>query len=377
VAAEALDELARRHEDFYVPTFTLLVGEQDVVRELFLTVSSVQLDLKERTPGQFSFTVANAFDLERREFVAMRGVRSIDLFELFAFGSPVRVRLGYGAGTALEMSGLVTELSTSFTAGGTPELTIKGFDALYPLTIGKSTRNWEGKRDSDAIADVARDRGITADPEPTEPVRPRIDQSQQTDLAFVETLARRNQSTFYLRGDELYFGRPHNRDTAIVSLSWGFGLVSFAPEANLARQIAEVRVHARSATEGKEITGIATRRDITGADGRGSSGSDDVVRALSSSPVLDVRAPVHTQAEADERAKAILDERAQDFVRGSGECIGLPEIVPDVNIELGGMGRGFSKTYWVSEAAHKFDRGGYSTSFTVQEPTVGLREGSG
>ena len=39
-------------------------GERDVVRELFLAVSSVQLDLKERTPGQFSFTVANAFDLE-------------------------------------------------------------------------------------------------------------------------------------------------------------------------------------------------------------------------------------------------------------------------------------------------------------------------
>ena len=94
------------------------------------------------------------------------------------------------------------------------------------------------------------------------------------------------------------------------------------------------------------------------------------MKALSSSPILSVRAPVHTQAEADERAKAILDERAQDFVTGSGECIGLPEIVPDVNIELGGLGRGFSKTYWVSEATHKLDGGGYSTTFKVQETTV-------
>ena len=91
MAAKALDELAQEHADFYVPTFTVLVGERDVVRELFLAVSSVQLDLKERTPGQFSFTVANAFDLKRREFVAMRGDQPIDLFELFAFGSPVRV----------------------------------------------------------------------------------------------------------------------------------------------------------------------------------------------------------------------------------------------------------------------------------------------
>lgn len=370
MAAKALDELAREHADFYVPTFTVTVGERDVVRDLFLTVSSVQLDLKERSPGQFSFTVANAFDLERREFEAMRGDRPIDLFELFAFGSPVRVRLGYGSGPAVELSGLVTELSTSFSSGGTPELTIKGFDALYPLTIGKSTRNWEGRRDSDAVTDVARGRGVTADPERTEPVRPRIDQSQQTDMAFIELLAERNQATFYMRGDQLYFGRRHSQDGAVVSLSWGFGLVSFAPEANLARQVTEVQVHGRSATEGKEIVGTAKRGDETGRDSRGESGSERVVSALSSSPILSVRAPVHTQAEADERAKAILDERAQDFVTGSGECIGLPEIVPDMNIELGGMGRGFSKTYWVSEATHKLDGGGYSTLFKVQETTV-------
>ncbi|MET1133555.1 MAG: hypothetical protein ABWX60_09055, partial [Aeromicrobium sp.] len=145
---------------------------------------------------------------------------------------------------------------------------------------------------------------------------------------------------------------------------------SFTPEANLARQISEVRVHARSATEGKAIVGTAKRGDETGRDSKGASGSERVTKALSSSPVLSVRAPVHTQAEADERAKAILDERAQDFVTGSGECIGLPEIVPDVNIELGGMGRGFSKTYWVAEATHTIDSGGYSTSFKVQETTV-------
>ncbi|TCM35982.1 phage late control D family protein [Kribbella sp. VKM Ac-2568] len=370
MAAKALDQLSRQHADFYVPTFTVLVGERDVVRELFLTVSNVQLDLKERSPGQFSFTVANSFDLERREFVAMRGDKPIDLFELFAFGSPIRVRLGYGEGPSLELSGLVTELSTSFAAGGTPELMVKGFDALYPLTIGKSTRNWEDEPDSTAVTDVARNRGLKADPERTTPVQKRIDQSQQTDMAFIESLAERNKATFYLRGDELYFGSRHQHDSAVVSLSWGFGLVSFAPEANLARQVSEVRVHARSATEGKEIVGKAGRGDETGRDSGASSGSERVGKALSSTPLLSVRAPVHTQAEADERAKALLDERAQDFVTGSGECIGLPEIVPDVNVELGGMGQGFSKTYWVSEATHTIDGGGYKTTFKVQETTV-------
>ena len=95
-----------------------------------------------------------------------------------------------------------------------------------------------------------------------------------------------------------------------------------------------------------------------------------MVSALSDNPVLSVRAAVHTQAEADARAKAILEERAQQFVTGRGESIGIPDLVPDVNIALGGMGRGFSKTYYVSEATHTLDGSGYRTSFKVQETTV-------
>ena len=113
-----------------------------------------------------------------------------------------------------------------------------------------------------------------------------------------------------------------------MSLSWGFGLVSFAPEANLARQITEVRVHARSATEGTEIVSTAKRGDETGRDTRASSGSERVVRALSSSPILSVRAPVHTQAEADERAKAILASRPRTSSRAAASASACPRSSP-------------------------------------------------
>jgi phage protein D len=367
-----LEQLEKLHGDFYVPTFVIKLGGEDLVRDLCLAVTSVTVDLKERAAGHFSFTVANAFDLTRREFVATSGEDPIDLLDLFEFGSSVAISLGYGDPSKLPLllDGLVTELSTNFAAGGTPELTISGFDALYPLTIGKNTRNWEKKRDSEAVTDVATSRGISAAPERTTPVKRRIDQSQETDMVFIETLAKRNKATFYMRGDELYFGERHNKDSAVVELVWGLGLLGFSPEVNIARQITEVHVHSQPAKEGKAIVGKARRGDETGRDTNAESGAGRVGKALSEQPVLSVRAPVHTQAEADARAQAILDERAQEFVKGSGESIGLPEIVPDVNIELGGMGRGFNKTYWVSEATHTIDGNGYGTSFKVQETTV-------
>ena len=367
-----LEQLEEKHGDFYVPAAAIEVGGRDVVRHHFLTVSSLTVDLKERAAGHFSFTVANAFDVTEREFVANAGEMPVDLLELFKFGAPVTIRMGYGDPTDLKvmLEGIVTEISTSFAAGGTPELTVSGFDLLYPLTIGKGTRNWERKRDSDALVDVARDRGISAKPEATSPVKPRIDQSQETDMAFIEKLAKRNKATFYMREGKLYFGERHNKDSAVVELFWGLGLLGFSPEANIARQITEVHVHSQPAKEGKAIVGKARQGDETGADSDAETGAERIVEALSDKPVLSVRAPVHSQAEADARARAILDERAQQLVKGSGESIGLPEIVPDVNIRLEGMGRGFSKTYWVSEATHTLDGNGYRTSFKVQETSI-------
>lgn len=366
-----LDALARHHGEFFVPGFTVLVGGEDLVRELNLTVTSVEVDLKERAAARFTFKVANAFSWELRQFVAGRAEEVVDLIERFAFGAPVDVRIGYGepANHVSLLRGLVTELGTSFASGGTPELTISGYDQLYPLTTGKNTRGWENKPDSVAVQDIARDYALAAAVTRTQPAKPRIDQSQETDLAFLDKLAKRNRgTTFYLRNDELYFGPRRNEEGELVELAWGKGLLGFSPEGNLAQQVSTVEVVGRT-HQGEEVIGRATRGDETGRDSRRESGAERLAAAIGEPPVMRVRAAVHTEAEAAARAQAILDERAQQFVTGSLETMGLPEILPDINIKLDGLGTAFSKTYYVSEATHTCDASGYRTSCKVQETT--------
>ncbi len=367
-----LSELEIEYGDFYVPTFTLTAGGRDLVRELFLTVPNAEVDLKEKTAGRFSFTVTNAFDWEARAFVAKREEETVDLLELFAFGSPVELRFGYGEPTRLKLMlrGIVTEIGTSFSEGATPELTVSGYDNLYPLTTGKNTRHWESTRDSDAVLDLVRVTGLTTDVRTTEPVKPRIDQSQEADLSFLDKLATRNGTTFYTRGDSFYFGPRNNDRSDALELVWGKGLLTFSPEGNLARQVENVEVHGWSAERGEAIVGRASRGDETGRDGGRQSGAERIASALNNQPTMHVRAAVHTQAEANARARAILEERAQEFVKGDGESIGLPEIVPDINIAFQGLGETFSKTYYVNAAKHTIDGNGYRTSFSVQETTV-------
>ena len=74
-----------------------------------------------------------------------------------------------------------------------------------------------------------------------------------------------------------------------------------------------------------------------------------------------------TQAEADQRAKAALNERAKQFLTGEGEVVGLPEVRPDRNVQLDGLGVPFSKVYYIQQATHKIDSNGYRTRFKVKE----------
>lgn len=365
-------EQDRDHDRFYVPAFSVKVGGKDVLRDFHLAVTSVSVDLKERTAGRFSFTVASSFDWKAREFLATPQQNRVDLLELFAFGSSVTVALGYGDGAFLApmLTGIVTEVGTSFSAGSTPELTISGSDGLYPLTVGQNTRHWTSKPDSVAVEDVAREAGLDSEVTPTRPIVPRIDQNNESDMVFIIKLAERNAATFYERNGKLVLRPRRNESEAVAELTWGQGLLSFSPEANIARQIAEVRVHGRSDRTGKPIVGIAKRGEESGRDARAESGGDKTVKALSKTPVLNVRTTVKTQEEADARAQAILQERAQQFVTGSGETVGLPAILPDTNLKLDGLGRAFNKTYYVTEATHKVDGSGYRTTFKVQEPSI-------
>jgi phage protein D len=368
-----LEEFGNKYGDFYVPSFVAKVGNQDMVRELFLTVTRVEVGMKQNAAADFSLTIASAFDWEKRDFVAMRDQERVDLIELFEFGAPVEIMMGYGDAASLNpmLNGIVTRVGTGFSESGTPELTIGGFDKLHPLTIGKETHHWENKRDSDVVRDIATRNNLDPDVTTTEPSKDRIDQNEQSDFEFLRKLAERNDDViFYVRGNKLHFGPRRRKETAQIQLDWGGGLSSFSPTANIARQVTAVEVCGTSAETGRAFVGRAERGDESDNENTRESGSGRIAKALGRSPVMRVRAAVRNEAEAKARARAILQERGQDLVTGDGECVGLPDIVPDINVNIGQVGRAFSKAYYVTEATHTIDSSGYRTRFQVREMLV-------
>ena len=377
----AIADLEQEYDSFYVPSFSIKVGGRDVVRDWFLTVSSVSVDLRIGAASTFSFSVANSFDWESRQFIAGSPDTAFDLFPSnapedsrqpgFRFGSRVEIAIGYGDHADLQpmLSGYLTEVTGGFSSGATPDLTVNGFDLLFPLTLGANRQSWEGDRtDSQIVELIAAGQGFDLDVEETSPPKPRQDKHDKSDLDFIKQLADRNAAsddtpyTFLLTSldgdDTFYFGPRRYTDDAVVELEWGKGLVSFSPEVGLMAQASKVEVHGRVGNE--EVVGVAELASGELADSLDELGS----------PTIVVRAAVQSLEDARSRAETILQKRAQSFVSGSAEAIGLPLLRPNTTIELGGMSSRFSKKYWISEVNHTFDSSGYKTTFKVEEPGV-------
>src|SRR5262245_33542277 len=140
-------QIEKARQNFYAPAFNVKVKNASLVRDLHLEVTSVHVDDMLEGADRFSFVINNGFDVSKREFIPAAGKT---LPQFFEFGAPVEIYMGYGDKQRLDLilSGIVTELSTSFPSTGLPQLTVSGYDHSYCLTKGTQSKNWENKKDS-------------------------------------------------------------------------------------------------------------------------------------------------------------------------------------------------------------------------------------
>lgn len=368
-----LSGFSSRYGNFYAPAFTVRLGQDDLTRDLLLAVSQIEIDLALGAAARFTFTVVNCYDVKLHAFVSGRGARVLDLLK---FGAEISIGMGYGDARTVPLmaSGMITEIKTDFPESGSPELTISGYDHAFPLTVGKNARTWTKALDSEAAQEIASFHNLNSRIERTAERHPQIEQNQESDFEFLKKLADRNHYELFV--DErktLHFRKPNDTASAIVRLVWGEGLLSFKPEANLAGQIAKVEVYGWDPKKKEKIVGVAIAGEESGKDAKGKSAGERLkafVKDPSKQPVLRLRQPVFTKAEAEKRALAALNERAKEFLTGDAEAIGLPDIRPDRNVQFDNLGAPFSKTYYVQQATHKIDSNGYRTRFKVKETAL-------
>jgi phage protein D len=150
-------------------------------------------------------------------------------------------------------------------------------------------------------------------------------------------------------------------------------LLSFSPELNTTGVVNEVTVQGWDPMSKETIVGSAHWQEVWGNRPQRVSGGqmvEAIYRQGNRKPDECVRTePVYTTTEAKDRALAVLKDKADTFITGSGESIGIPEIRVRTALELRGLGP-FSMAYYVTGVTHTISGpGGYRTTFTVKSNT--------
>jgi phage protein D len=345
------------------PAFTVAVNGTSLAADVSRNVMDVSVVNEPDTLDHFSLTLANPYP-------RMPWTHTGDA-ELFKEGNAVTIEMGYVDDLQPMFDGEITSISPTFPESGTPTVRVAGYTRQHWLRRGPKTRTFQDVTDKEIVEQTARDLGLTPEAEDTRTKHPYVIQFNQTDLAFLVERARSIHFEVQVQDRTLLFRKPKNDQSKIHTLVWGRTLRSFNPTMNTLRQVSSVVVRGYDPKTKKEIKGQARAGAEDTKMGGTQTGGEVAAQAFNQRiEQVRVETPIASQEEADQLARAIYNDRALEFVTGSGASIGLPDLRAGRVIELDGLGPRFSGLYYITQSTHSIGAGGYHTTFSVKRNSV-------
>jgi phage protein D len=215
-------------------------------------------------------------------------------------------------------------------------------------------------------------------------LRPQIDvsgetykllaQVNQSDLAFVRDLARREDVQVWVEGATLKAAQRVRRQGATIELAWGGQLRQFWVCADLAHQRTRLAGTGWSVADKKAATHEADEAAIRAELKGGDSGAKTLQRSFGARVDTLAHAVPAGAAQARALAEASFRHMARRFVVGHGVAETRSGLRVGATVSIKGVGPIFEGDYVVTDAQIRFDaKLGMRTEFNCDRPAVGAK----
>lgn len=328
---ETFNDFAKKYDNFNVPQCTIMVGSPGSSASSLTALQSKEFPLLSVTVSQSIDAASSAqitfhsdYDLESSDF-------KTDYFKKLENGSKLAVKLGYSTPQTVFV-GAINSIRADYSSNGVT-INITCLDAKVALMYNFENRSFP--------EDSTVDKIVTEVLKPCKqygsistsfanandiPKRSWV-QNQTDDHQFLTQLAALTDSSFYTSGDTVYFVKNaanafcSSSGSAPVKLGWGAGLMSFSADIDISAQIGSVTINY---TDENNIKAAAT---YSGSDISGSGSlPNDKGNIVKGKKVEREETLVKTEKQALAIAKNIFLRAAMDYVKGSGQTIGIPDI---------------------------------------------------
>jgi phage protein D len=284
------------------------------------------------------------------------------------FGKAFKVKL---ADDTL-FDGRVSAIHARFPEGGPPQVGICLEDRLQDLRMTRRTRCFTDVSLADVVRQVAGDHGLQTQIDLSGERHKVIAQVNQSDLAFLRDLARREDAQIWVDGSKLKAASRTRRDGGSIELPWAGKLREFSVSADLAHQRTSL-IASGWDVGGKQVAKheadeAAVRSEVTAGD----SGVATLQRAFGKRADTLAHGLAFDGSDARALAEASLRHLARRFVVGSGVAETSAKLVVGAKLKLSGLGPLFDGDYTCIWLHHRFDaRLGLRTEFRCDRPWLG------
>lgn len=326
----------------YSPRFELDVGGS-TYQEASGRVGDLTVETTVDGADLCTFSLNYPYDPEHQDFADLD-------WEAIEPGTDVEAAVGWGGEGTVEpvFVGTTQSVAVDFSPDAGQTVSVTAYGVLHEMMQGVVERSWSDTTVADVADEVLGEYFSTVEVDGSGSERNRIIQHGQNDYRFVRRLADDYGFEFYADRDTAYFTqRSSLQDDPELTLTYGNTLDSFSAEISESDLVETVEVRYWDMNAEKEIVGTASNDRGEGKEV--------------------FRVSCDSQEEADEIAASRLDALTMARATGYGETDGIPELTAGTVVELADLGERFSRTYYVTRAAHRLSTNGYRTTFDVTE----------
>lgn len=340
--------------DFYAPTYRVKIKGSALQAEIARAITEVSFTDDLEMAHQATLQIND----QHKKWVDSA---------LFAVGNEVEVYMGYANKLQPMLLGQITSVEPNFPQSGAPTLTVRVYDKSQRMRQGQPSRPaYLNMTDSSIAAVIASTYGLKPVVDPTAPPHEKMSPTEkENDWQFLGKRAKANSFELFVEWDELHFHAPQLKEVKVYTLTYGQTLSSFKPRLSVANKATEVVVRGYDPKLGTPIVCKVNWAQAALAALGGQDAATIVSDAVGTVRRVISDVPVASKIEAQKLAAAVLQDSLKGLIKGSGACIGIPELRAGRKIELLGLGRRYSGEYYVNSSTHTIGSAGYGTTFEV------------
>ena len=276
--------------------------------------------------------------------------------ELLIPGAEIEITAGYHSDEETVFKGIVIKHNIKIRNNGS-YLIVECKDQAVKLTVGRKSKYYYDKKDSDIIEEIIDNYGIDKEVEATNFEHKELIQYHISDWDFMVTRAQANGKLCFADDGKITIAKPDLSTEAIETVAFGATILDLDAEIDARNQMDKVTSYGWNFSD-QEIVEAESNDPALSLNGNLSPSDLSSVIGLENLELRHGGSLTTTELQDWSDAKLLFQQLSKS--RGRVKFQGIPNIKPGLILNLEGVGDRFSGNIYVTGIKHQIGEGNWT-----------------